>query len=115
MTAEFVGLTPETLSRLIERRGQPLVDALLLEILHTLLRSERHLMSAIDDATASVAAKVTTLTSKVDAALAALQASASNGTPVTQAEIDAITAIGSAADAESAKVDAALNPAAPAA
>lgn len=86
---------------------------------------KEHLMSALDDATASVAAKVATLTAEVananaktDAALAALAASVASGSPVTQAQIDAINAIGTSADAdtaslqaEEAKVDDALAPA----
>lgn len=72
-------------------------------------RLEEH-MTQLDDAIATTASKVATLTAKVDAALAALAASVANQTPVTQAEIDAITAIGTAADGESAKVDAALAP-----
>jgi len=70
-----------------------------------------HRMTQLDDAIASTATKVDTLNTKVDAALAALAASIANQTPVTQAELDAINAIGSKADAESAKVDAALAPA----
>lgn len=69
-------------------------------------------MTQLDDTIASTATKVATLTTKVDAALAALAASVASQTPVTQAELDAITAIGTAADGESAKVDAALAPAA---
>ena len=68
-------------------------------------------MTQLDDAIASATAKVSTLTAKVNAALAALAASVANQTPVTQAEIDSINAIGTAADAESAKIDAVLAPA----
>ncbi len=79
---------------------------------HTIVHHAKdQLMSALDDAIASANAKVANLSSKVDAALAALAASVANQTPVTQAELDAIAAIGTEADAESAKVDAALAPA----
>ena len=85
-------------------------------------------MSALDDATAATAAKVAALSTEVananaktDAALAALAASVASGQPATQAQIDAITAIGTQADAatgslqaEESKVDADLNPPAPA-
>ena len=69
-------------------------------------------MSTLDDAIAAAAAQVATLNTKVDAALAALAASVASQTPVTQAELDAIGAIGTAASGEAAKVDAALTPAA---
>lgn len=85
-----------------------LSQGIVLRSIH-LLKEE--FMSALDDATASTAAKVATLSAKVDAALAALAASVASQTPVTQAELDAITAIGAVADAEGAKVDAALAPA----
>lgn len=70
-------------------------------------------MTQLDDTIAATAASVATLTTKVDAALAALAASVASQTPVTQAELDAIKAIGTAADSESAKVDAALAPSTP--
>lgn len=69
-----------------------------------------HRMTQLDDAIASASAKLAALNTKVDAALAALAASVANQTPVTQAELDAIKAMGDSADAEGAKVDAALAP-----
>lgn len=90
-----------------------------------LLHLERSTMTAISDAAAKITASVAALTTevaasgaKVDALIALAQASASSGTPVDQADLDALTAAGNAVDAatasltaEDAKVDAALTPA----
>lgn len=90
-------------------------------ILRSIHNAKEEIMSQIDDATASTAAKVSALAAEVtkanaktDAALAALAASVSSGQAVTQAQIDAINAIGGVADsstaalqAEESKVDAA--------
>lgn len=92
-----------------------------------LLHLERSIMTTIDEATASTAAKVAALATEVananaktDAALATLAASVASGQSATQAQIDAITAIGAVADSsvsqlqgEEANVDAALTPPAP--
>lgn len=118
-----VDLAPETLARLIERRSQGLADSLLLEILHVLLRQERHTMTALDNIQASVAAltaQATENATKVDALLAlnadisaqlaALQAAggaSADDLAALQIKIDADTA---AIKGEDEKVDAALAP-----
>lgn len=110
----------------IERIIQAQAGRVMRFVSDTIQSTKESLMSAIDDATAATAAKVAALSTEVananaktDAALAALAASVASGQPATQAQIDAITAIGTAAEAatgslqaEEAKVDAELNPAA---
>jgi len=114
-----------TISELFHNPGSgPITNRHLAEFL---LHLERSIMTTIDEATASTAAKVAALATEVananaktDAALAALAASVASGQPATQAQIDAITAIGAAAatatgslQTEEAKVEAALTPSAP--
>lgn len=114
-------LDAETIARLLEDCREGRVELVLLEILKSLHRNER-IMNELELATAAAAASITALRAEVsnlNAKVDALIVLAQNA-GVPQADIDAVKALGAAADAgtadvqaEEAKVDAALNPPAP--
>lgn len=88
-------------------------DMLLARIHAITHHAKDQIMTAVEQATASLQAKMDALSAEVvkanaktDAALAALAASVASGEPVTQADIDAINAIGTQADAATASLQA---------
>lgn len=82
-------------------------------VFESIQSSQENILSTIDEITAAVAAQVVALTNEVananaktDAALSALAASIASNAPVTQAQLDAITAIGTDAVAATAALKA---------
>lgn len=109
MSHKYEGLSFEEVSERIHHLSPVnVVEALLIEVLSFLQCSERHIMSALDDAVASLTSEVSAATTKINQLIALAQ---SAGVP--QASIDAIIAATNSLKAEEAKVDGALGTPAP--